>query len=77
MKPLSNGFERKIKSERHFYASLNYVLNNAVHHGYVENWQDWVWSNAKQYLEKTGREKAVKIWLAYPILDYGKKWDVD
>ncbi len=28
-----NCFERKMRSERHFYASLNYVLNNAVHHG--------------------------------------------
>jgi putative transposase len=64
-----------MKSERHFYASLNYVLNNAVHHGYVKSWQDWVWSNATQYLEKTGRKKALEIWHEYPILDYGKNWD--
>ncbi len=70
-----NCFERKIKSERHFYASLNYVLNNAVHHGYVKNWQNWEWSNAKDYLEKIGREKAIKIWRDYPILNYGEKWD--
>jgi putative transposase len=31
-----NCFERAMKSERHFYASLNYVLHNPVHHGYVE-----------------------------------------
>jgi hypothetical protein len=24
-----------------------------------------------------GRETAEKIWREYPILDYGKKWDVD
>ena len=30
-----NCVERKIRSDRHFYASLNYVLNNAVKHGYV------------------------------------------
>jgi putative transposase len=72
-----NCFERKIKSERHFFASLNYVLNNAVHHGYVEFWQDWIWSSAGQYLEKTGRDKALAIWREYPILDYGKKWDFD
>lgn len=70
-----NSFERKIKSERHFYASLNYVLHNAVHHGYVEHWQDWQWSNAKEYLEQIGKEKALEIWRKYPILDYGKKWD--
>lgn len=70
-----NCFERKIKSERHFYASLNYVLHNSVHHGYCECWQDWQWSNAKEYLEKTGKERAAEIWCEYPILDYGKKWD--
>lgn len=70
-----NCFERKIKSERHFYASLNYVLNNPAHHGYVKRWQDWIWSNASEYLEKIGNEKALEIWREYPILDYGKKWD--
>lgn len=70
-----NCFERKIRSERHFYASLNYVLNNAVHHGYVKKWQDWPWSNAVEYLEKVGYERALEIWLNYPVLDYGAKWD--
>ena len=70
-----NCFERKMKSERHFYASLNYVLNNAVHHGYIQFWEDWVWSNAAEYLKETGRENALKIWRQYPILDYGKNWD--
>ncbi len=71
-----NCFERKIKSERHFYASLNYVLNNAVHHGYVQTWQDWPWSNAVEYLNEVGREQAEAVWREYPILDYGKKWDI-
>jgi putative transposase len=70
-----NCFERKMKSERHYFAWLNYVLNNAVHHGYVNRWQDWIWSNAIDYLEKLGKDKALKIWKEYPILDYGKKWD--
>lgn len=70
-----NCFERKMKSERHFYASLNYVLHNPVHHGYTERWQDWIWSSAKEHLEKIGKEKVLEIWREYPILDYGKKWD--
>jgi len=68
-----NCFERAMKSERHFYASLNYVLHNPVHHGYVKRWQDWQWSSAKVYLEKIGKERAAEIWHEYPILDYGKK----
>jgi putative transposase len=70
-----NCFERRIKSERHFWATLNYIHNNPVHHGYVTSWQDWPWSSAQSFLEKVGREKAIEIWRDYPVLDYGKKWD--
>jgi len=71
-----NCFERFMKSERHFFATLNYVHHNPVHHGYVKLWQDWPWSSAREFLEKTGHEKAKQLWLRYPILDYGKKWDI-
>jgi putative transposase len=71
-----NCFERPMKSERHFWASLNYVHHNPVHHGYVEHWQDWPWSSAAEFLQRVGREKAAEIWKKYPVLDYGKKWDV-
>jgi REP-associated tyrosine transposase len=71
-----NSFERPIKSERHFWATLNYVHHNPVHHGYVEHWQDWPWSSAAAFLEEVGRDKAKEIWKQYPVLDYGKKWDL-
>jgi putative transposase len=47
-----------------------------VHHGYVERWQEWPWSSAAIFLESIGKEKAKGIWKDYPILDYGKKWDI-
>ena len=71
-----NSFERPMKSERHFWATMNYVHHNPVHHGYVEQWQDWPWSSAAEFLEQAGRERAEQIWREYPILDYGKKWDI-
>ncbi len=70
-----NCFERPIKSKRHFWATLNYVHHNPVHHGYVDHWQDWPWSSAKEFIEMVGRPRAFELWLQYPILDYGKKWD--
>lgn len=70
-----NAAETAIKSERHFWASLNYVLNNAVRHGYVERWQDWVFSNAAEYLDEVGRQEALRRWNAYPVLDFGAGWD--
>lgn len=71
-----NCFERPMKSERHFWASLNYVHHNPVYYGYVEHWLEWPWSSAARFLEQVGCEKALEIWKAYPILDYGKKWDI-
>jgi putative transposase len=67
--------ETEIKSEGHFWASLNYVLHNAVRHGYVQHWQDWPYSNAAVYLAEAGRELAERRWRNYPIYDYGKDWD--
>ena len=67
--------ERSMRSERHYYASLNYVNHNAVKHGYVSRWQDWPYSSANQYLANVGTETALKIWREYPVLDYGKDWD--
>jgi putative transposase len=70
-----NCFERPIKSERHFWATLNYVHHNPVHHGYVDHWQDWPWSSAREFIEVVGRSRALDLWIQCPILDYGKKWD--
>jgi putative transposase len=67
--------ETGIKSEGHFWASMNYVLNNAVRHRYVRRWQDWPYSNAEAYLAEVGMEVAKQRWLSYPLLDYGKDWD--
>jgi putative transposase len=67
--------ETAMKSERHFWATLNYVLHNAVRHGYVARWQDWPYSSAAQYLATVGRTEAERRWRAYPTLDYGADWD--
>jgi len=67
--------ETRMKSERHFWATLNYVHHNPVHHGYVQQWQDWPFSSGAAFLEKTGHEQAAKLWKEYPVLDYGKDWD--
>jgi putative transposase len=56
---------------------VNYIHNNPLQHGYVDKWQDWPWSSATDFIERVGRATAENIWREYPILDYGKKWDVD
>ena len=69
--------ERPMRSERHFWATMNYIHNNPVKHGYVKCWQDWPYSSSREFIEKVGREEAERIWYEYPIRDYGKKWDFD
>ncbi len=67
--------ERAMRSERHFWASLNYVHHNPVHHGYVARWTDWHWSSAREYLAQTDPDEAKRIWHEYPLGVYGKGWD--
>ena len=67
--------ERAMRSDRHFWATLNYVHHNPVHHGYVERWTDWPWSSATEFLAHTEPEEAKRLWREYPLDDYGKGWD--
>jgi putative transposase len=67
--------ERHMRSERHLWASINYVHHNPVKHEYVARWQDWPWSSARSFLEEMGVERATAVWREYPVRDYGKNWD--
>jgi putative transposase len=67
--------EREMRSDRHLWASINYVHHNPVKHGYVARWHDWPWSSARAFLEEVGEEQAKLVWREYPIRDYGKGWD--
>jgi putative transposase len=67
--------DRGMRSERHHWATLNYVHHNPVHHGYARRWQDWPYSSAADYLASVGTEEAQRVWRDYPVRNYGKGWD--
>jgi len=67
--------ERGMRTDRHYWATLNYVHHNPVRHGYVEQWTDWPWSSAADYLAQTDADEAKRIWRDYPLGDYGRGWD--
>jgi putative transposase len=67
--------ERYMRNDGHFWATMNYVHHNPVHHGYVQHWQEWPFSSAQEYLAQMGWQFAERIWREYPILEYGKGWD--
>lgn len=67
--------DRAIRSERHYYATVNYIHYNAVKHGLVATAYDWPWSSVHRYLEHHGREWLRDAWVRYPVREYGRQWD--
>jgi len=67
--------DRAIRSERHYYTTINYIHYNPVKHKLVESPYDWLESSVHWYLEQKGREWLRSCWVEYPIKDYGKGWD--
>lgn len=67
--------ERAIRSEAHFWATLNYIHHNPVRHGYVAEDLDWPWSSAADFAAAVGPSEVDRIWRDYPVLDYGRGWD--
>jgi len=64
-----------MRSDRHYWATLNYVHHNPVRHGYVERWTDWRRSSAAEYLAQTGASEAKRTWRKDPLHEYGRNWD--
>lgn len=67
--------DRMIRSERHYYASLNYIHANPLKHGYAAAGEDWAWSSLLAYQELVGRARLAAWWRQYPVADYGSGWD--
>ena len=67
--------ETMMKSDPHFWATINYIHHNPVKHGYVPKWREWPFGSAMKYLETVGQEEAERTWQAYPLGDYGGGWD--
>ena len=67
--------DRLIRSEKHYYASLNYIHANPVKHGHAATADAWKWSSLPLYMDTIGRERLAEWWREYPVGDYGKGWD--
>ncbi|MDZ8050480.1 MAG: transposase [Aulosira sp. ZfuCHP01] len=67
--------DRAIRSERHYYTTLNYIHYNPVKHNCAKSPYDWTESSVHWYLENYGRDWLRSCWIEYPLRDYGKGWD--
>ncbi len=67
--------DRAIRSERHYYTTLNYIHYNPVKHNCVDSPYDWHESSLHWYFKNYGREWVRDEWVKYLVRDYGKGWD--
>lgn len=44
------------RNEKDYFIRLNYLFNNPIKHGYVQNLHDYPFSSFHRYFEKQGRE---------------------
>jgi len=67
--------DRAIRSDRHYYASLNYIHYNPIKHRVARSPYEWQESSVHWYRKYYGRDWLNELWATYPVLDYGKNWD--
>jgi len=67
--------DRAIRSDAHYFSTLNYLHYNPVKHGWTKSPYDWAESSVHWYLEREGREWLRDLWTRYPLQDYGRGWD--
>jgi putative transposase len=67
--------DRAIRSERHFWTTVNYIHYNPIKHGWVTGPYDWVESSVHWYREEHGSDWLQDLWRRYPVRDYGRGWD--
>ena len=67
--------DRAIRSESHYFATLNYLHANPVKHGYAARADTWRWSSLPTYLESIGRDTLATWWRDHPVRAYGSGWD--
>jgi len=64
-----------MRSDGHFWTTINYIHNNPIKHGYVSQWQAWPFSSFHWYLQTHDRDWLLDLWKSYPVLNYGAGWD--
>ena len=74
-----NYWDTCIRSEVDMWKRFNYIHQNPVKHGYVQEIIDWPFSSYDYYLRTKGEEWLVDCWRRYPVVDYlaGDEFDLN
>jgi putative transposase len=67
--------DRSVRSERHFWTCLHYIIANPVKHGYAKTVADWPWSCVHELVVQRGSTWVEDLQRDYPLRDFGRGWD--
>ena len=67
--------DRKVRSERHFWTCLHYIIANPVKHGFAGTPEDWPWSCIHELTAQRGPTWVDDLRRDYPLRDFGRAWD--
>lgn len=67
--------DRKVRSERHFWTCVHYIIFNPVKHDYVSEMANWPWSCYQDLLAAHGQEWIDDLRREFPLKDFGRSWD--
>jgi putative transposase len=67
--------DRKVRSHRHFWTCLHYVIANPVKHGFARAPTHWPWSCVHELIAERGSTWVDDLQRDYPLRDFGRGWD--
>jgi putative transposase len=67
--------DRRIRGERHYWATVNYLHANPVRHKFAKKATEWPFSSVHRYMDDFGTGKLISLWKEYPVDCYGDGWD--
>jgi len=67
--------DRKIRSERHYWASVHYIIMNPVRHGFVDDPLAWPWCCVHELVDQNRPAWLDSLRSEFPLKNYGDGWD--
>jgi len=63
-------WDRCVRNESDFYVRLNYIHQNCVKHGYVDDMSLYLFSSYREYVERHGQKWVDECFRMYPVVDF-------
>jgi putative transposase len=67
--------DRKVRSERHYWTCMHYIICNPLKHWYIADILAWPWSCVHELIAEYGPQWVEDLMRDYPLRDFGKGWD--